>query len=133
MMTLSKSEKQAVHIPDGKQIADFMTKGGLESTCVDIAVAPQVTSYAMECEDIYKMTSAKLKRLSRLLSARYHVSVAVNEAPQAGDYALEIQRDPRGEVRLGDIMQEAHNARVAIGVGMAVIQSHWTSTPHRMS
>lgn len=118
MISLSKSPEQPVRIPDGKQIAEFMTKGGLESTCVDIAVAPQVASYAMECGDIYKMTPARIKRLAKLLSARYHLSVTVNETPQAGDYALEIQRDPRGEVRLGDIIEDSHSTRVAIGVGM---------------
>lgn len=102
-MTFSKSNTGNVRVADGDSIAEFLTRGGLAVSCTCTHIAPQVVTYGMECEDIFTFQPNKAKRLVRLLSVRNHVSASFVAESPLGDFAIEMQRNPRGSVLAGDV------------------------------
>ncbi len=117
-MEFTKSENNNAAILDGNSIARFITGGGLACTCVKQAIAPQSAVYGFECTDIYSYKPTLAKRLVRLVGTRSHVQARFIEDCQCGDFGVEIERNPRGSVYLGDIVHASFGLSVSLGVGM---------------
>lgn len=113
-MEFTKSNTEGVRVADGNSIADFLTRGGLAVSCTSTHIAPQVVTYGMECEDIFDFQPNKAKRLVKLLGVRNHVSVSFVDDTPDGDFAIEMQRNPRGSVLAGDVSGN----RTYIGLGV---------------
>ena len=117
-MDFTKSENSNAAILAGDSIAQFITGGGLACTCVKQNIAPQSAVYGFECGDIYDYKPALAKRLVRLVGTRSHVQARFIENCQYGDFGIEIERNPRGSVFLGDIVHASLGLSVSIGVSM---------------
>ena len=117
-MEFTKSENSSAAILAGDSIARFITGGGLACTCVRQDIAPQSAVYGFECSDIYEYKPTLAKRLVRLVGTRSHVAARFIEDCPYGDFGIEIERNPRGSVYLGDIVHAGLGLSVSIGVGM---------------
>ena len=118
-MDFTKSENSSsTAILAGDSIAQFITGGGLACTCVRQDIAPQSAVYGFECSDIYEYKPTLAKRLVRLVGTRSHVQARFIEDCPSGDFGIEIERNPRGSVYLGDIVHASLGLSVSIGVGM---------------
>lgn len=117
-MDFTKSENNHAAILAGDSIAQFITGGGLACTCVKQDIAPQSAVYGFECSDIYEYKPTLAKRLVRLVGTRSHVQARFIEDCPYGDFGVEIERNPRGSVYLGDIVHASLGLSVSIGVGM---------------
>ena len=117
-MDFTKSESSSAAILAGDSIAQFITGGGLACTCVKQDIAPQSAVYGFECTDIYSYKPKLAKRLVRLVGTRSHVAARFIEDCPSGDFGVEIERNPRGSVYLGDIVHASLGVSVSIGVGM---------------